>query len=242
MGEVQRNQPGCGQIAEYREGHLPPRDAWRVDPVKLRRFFAPTDDRGFVLPDATIEVVRDLIEEDYEWPIDSRVQQLRPDVHHFHWMARQYDPRFFQGRTVPIRFRESPNLKGVLPRQFHNLVHFATLPPLMPRYRDMEQHLDALYLARRLFDSAEKAVWAQSLFAMRGVQEDDEIARQIMTSAFDRQFRGYRAHIEQMLGSSSLKLLGVEDEKFHKRKPHEVKKVLRTVIGQRAVNYVTNFA
>ena len=156
-------------------------------------------------------------------------------------MARQYDPSNFQGRTVPLRFRESPNLKGVLPRQFHNLLHFVTLPPAMPKYKYMEQHLDALYLARRLLESAERAVEAQSLFTLRGLHENDEIARKIMASSFDRHFRGYKHTIEQMLGLSALEILRLDDPKLHKRQPHEIKKSLGKVVSLKAVNYVHDF-
>lgn len=112
--------------------HLPPADAWKVNPNTLRRFYAPTDDRGFVLPDATVEVVKNLFEDDYEWPVDPRYQQTQPDVHHFHWVARQYSSTVYGGRTIPNRFRELATVKGLVPRQFHNVIHTVTIPPLQP--------------------------------------------------------------------------------------------------------------
>lgn len=223
--------------------HLPPLDAWRVDPQAIRKFYAPTDDRGFVLPDATIEVVQSLFEEDYEWPIDPRVPSARPDVHHFHWMGRQYDAANFQGRTIPQRFRELPSVKGILPRQFHNVIHHVTLPPAMPKYRAMAEYVAAYSLARWAFESATEAVKLQSQFADSPLiqAEEDVLANEILISAFDRKFRGYRMHVEQLLGSEGLKSLCLEDPKFGRRKPHEVKKLLGKVIHLRSVDYVPMF-
>lgn len=50
--------------------HLPPLDAWKVNPDRIPRFHLPTDDRGFVLPRESIEVVLQLFEEDYEWQVE----------------------------------------------------------------------------------------------------------------------------------------------------------------------------
>lgn len=105
----------------------------------------------------------------------------------------------------------------------------------------MEQHLQALYLARRLFESAEKAMEAQAMFVLRGDKEDDEIAQQIMATRFDRHFRGYRNTIEQMLGSETLEVLKLDDPKFCKRKPHEITKSLGHLAKVKAINYVPTF-
>jgi hypothetical protein len=48
---------GCESLHDPRSVHLPPPDAWKVNLEKLEKFYAPTDDRGFVMPDATIEVM-----------------------------------------------------------------------------------------------------------------------------------------------------------------------------------------
>ena len=224
--------------------HLPPIDAWKIDPSKIRRFYAPTDDRGIVLPDATVEVVRELFEEDYVWPMSGTSQAEKPDIHHFHWMARQYSPEQFNGRTVPARFREIPTLKGVMPRQFHNVIHEVTLPPAMPKYIHMKQHLQAYHLAGQLFKSAEKTIDAHARFRVRRASrqyDDNEVADKILQNAFDRQFRGYRMSIEQLLGASGLHALQLNDPKFLRRKPHEMKRLLSNVAVSGAMNFVPSF-
>lgn len=218
--------------------HLPPRDAWKVNPDTLRRFYAPTDDRGFVMPEATVEVVKNLFEDDYIWPVDPRYQQTQPDIHHFHWLARAYSPNWFQQRTVPEKFRELPSVKGVLPRQFHNVIHEYTLPPQMPKYHAMEQHINAYQIARWLFYSAERATRAQSLFA---ADSRDEVANDILVTMFDRQFRGYRMNMERLIGAAGLETLHLDDPKFIKRKPHEIVKLLSKQVRFREPSYLPLF-
>lgn len=223
--------------------HLPPRDAWKVNPESVKKFYAPIDDRGFVLPDATVEVVRDLFEDEYEWPIDFSLQSTRPDIHHFHWYERLYSPKAFGGRKIPSRFRELASVKGVLPRQFHNVVHEVTLPPAMPRYRDMKRHVDAYESASYLLQSAERTVEAQSLFALRrhDASIDDDVALGILISAFERQFKGYQMNMEQLIGAAGLSSLRVNDPKFERRKPHEVARILGRVVRNREINYMPLF-
>ena len=223
--------------------HLPPHDAWKVNPDTLKKFYAPTDDRGFVLPDATVEEVRSLFEEDYEWPIDPHQQQTRPNVHHFHWIADRYRSHHYQGRSMPARFRELPSVKGVLPRQFHNVIHEVTLPPAMPKYKDMARHVSAYTIARWLLDSAERTVEAHAKFRTVDLIADpeDTIANEILISAFDRQFRGYRMNIERLMGAAGLEYLRLDDPKFHRRKPHEITERLATVVPLRERNYLADF-
>lgn len=223
--------------------HLPPRDAWKIDPEHVKKFYAPTDDRGFVLPDQTVEKVLDLFEDEYEWPIDLRHQAKRPNVHHFHWIARQYEPARYKGRTVPNQFRELPSVKGIVPRQFHNVIHNVTLPPQMPKYRDMERHIRAYRLARWTFDSATRAMEVQSRFIESDIIADsnDTIANEILITAFDRQFRGYRMNIERLIGASGLEILRLDDPKFSRRKPHEIHKKLGSVIRTREMDFTSLF-
>ncbi len=223
--------------------HLPPREAWKVNPDTFRKFFAPTDDRGFVIPDATVEVVKSLFLDDYEWPIDFSHQETRPDVHHFQWLARRYDPIEFSGRTIPYRFRELPSMKGVVPRQFHNVIHAVTIPPSVPKYRDMAQHIDAYSSANHLHRSAENTLESLALFALRKLQVDseDQVANDILISRFDRQFRGYQMNLERFLGLAGLEAFRLDDPKFSRRKPHEIAKLLAKVVRRREFNFVSEF-
>lgn len=217
--------------------HLPPRDAWKVNPDTLRRFYAPTDDRGFVMPTATVEVVKSLFEDDYEWPIDPQHQQTQPDIHHFHWLASSYSPDKFQQSTIPGKFRELPSVKGVLPRQFHNVIHDFTLPPQIPNYQDMEEHIQAYNIARWLFNSAEQTTRAQRFFA----DSHDDVADGILVTMFDRQFRGYRMNMERLIGAAGLETLRLDDPKFIKRKPHEVVRLLNQRVRFREPSYLSFF-
>lgn len=139
--------------------YLPPLDAWKVNPHTLKRFYAPVDDRGFVIPKATIERVLRLFEDDYPWPVDwskSAPQVLKPDDHHFHWTRGMY-ARSRWNSSVPDRFRELPTNRGIVPRQFHNVLHYVTLPPRVPYVEDMKHYLRSFEIAKQLFVSAERA-------------------------------------------------------------------------------------
>lgn len=223
--------------------HLPPLDAWKVNPKTLKRFYAPTDDRGFVLPDATVELVKDLFEDDYEWPIDRRYQQTQPDVHHFHWIAHQYTPIAYDGRTtsIPNRFRELPTVKGLMPRQFHNVIHKVTLPPKQPRLPHMARHVQAYDIARRLFTSAANTSTVQRQITSRLAADVDEVANTILVDRLRRQFEGYHKNMELLIGAAGLQALQVEDPKFKKRKPREIAQLLGRQVRFSEINYLPVF-
>lgn len=225
--------------------HLPPRDAWKVNPDTLRRFYAPTDDRGFVLPDATVEVVKSLFEDDYEWPIDRRRQETAPDIHHFHWIARQYTPVAYSSRytptTIPNKFRELPSVKGLVPRQFHNVIHKVTLPPRQPRHADMARHVEAYEIAKRLFTSAANASTVQRQITSRLDANIDEVAHEILVDRLRRQFEGYNKNMELLIGAAGLQLLALDDPKFKRRKPREVAQLLGRVVRIKEADYVPQF-
>lgn len=223
--------------------HLPPRDAWKVDPDNLEKFFAPIDDRGFVLPDATVERVLALFYDDYDWPINHSIQQMRPDLHHFHWYGRLYGSRYYQGRTIPHSFRELATLKGIVPRQFHNVIHKVTIVPNVPRYRDMERYVMAYELARRLLTSATNTTRAQELVSNSLIVADsgDMVANELLIERFDRQFRGYKTNLERLIGVAGLEQLRLDDEKFTKRRPQEIAKRLGVAASGNVINFVPLF-
>lgn len=102
----------CISMPEYiaQPTHVPPLEAWKVDPARIKKFYAPTDDRGFVLLDETVEEVKSFFHDDYIWPIDYRYKTTRPDEHHLHWIKRNYAPSNHNGNRVPMDFRElAPN-------------------------------------------------------------------------------------------------------------------------------------
>ena len=219
--------------------HLPPLDAWKVNPDKLTRFYAPTDDRGFVLPDATVETILELFHDDYQWPIDPKVQQLRPDIHHFHWYARLYQPDLHGGSLVAQKFRELPTNKGLMPRQFHNVIHEVTLPPNVPKQQHMKQYLGAYASARILLANAERLQKAHGEISDSLIIRDDgeTIADKFLIDQFARQFRGYQMNLENILENGSLRELRLDDPYLQKRAPAVVAKRL----GAAAVGNVRNF-
>lgn len=190
--------------------HLPPLDAWKVNPNKVKKFYAPTDDRGFVLPHATIEAVLDLFHEDYRWPVDwskAAPQVLRPDDHHFHWIAEWYERSHFKGKnsSVPRHFRELPSNRGIIPRQFHNVLHEVTLPPMMPKIGHMDHYLRSFAIARQLFDSAQKALMAESLFM--GTSEEYKLEEYL--KKYESHFKSYNKDTIKALGIRALDVIGV---------------------------------
>lgn len=193
--------------------HLPPRDAWLADPDKIEKFYVPTDDRGFVIPDAAVESVLELIDPSYRWPVDwarGAHPALRPDDHHFHWIKDKYKKRHFKNHgnlsSVPQKFRELPTLRGVLPRQFHNVVHDVTLPPLMPRLEDMKHYLESFAIARSLLG---KALDAKAI-SLRATEEMDDFEAELFKRKFDGVFKTYEKFVERAAGTRALRALGVE--------------------------------
>lgn len=215
--------------------HLPPPDAWKENPAKIQKFYAPVDDRGFVLPDQTIEKVQDLFRDDYVWPVDARFQQTKADIHHFHWIGRLYKPDRFQGRSLPSRFRELPTVKGIVPRQFHNVIHAVTLPPNVPKYRNMDRHYRAYKVASRLYRAALAASATRRNFAE---MSDDPLGTELLIRKFNGQFQNYQLAIETALSDKALGELGIEIKKLPKRPPNEVARLLGKVVIQSEINYI----
>lgn len=191
---------GCEILHDPSSVHLPPTDAWKVNPLTIKKFYAPTDDRGFVLPEPTIEMVQSFFHDDYEWPVDSHDPRFTPDLHHFQYDEADYQPEQFDGNTIPRSFRELATRKGILPRQFHNTLHFLTYKPLMPNMEHMDAHVRAFYLARRLFTAANGLMKAQHSFEQRkkdrqlqGKTEDELlVGHLILLEQFKAHFNGYQ--------------------------------------------------
>lgn len=222
--------------------HLPPRDAWLQDPDTVTKFFAPTDDRGFVMPDATIETVLELFEPDYIWPVDwqkDAPQIFRPDDHHFQWVADLYESWRFPGSPIsdlPRRFRNLPSNRGLLPRQFHNVIHAVTKPPQMPKIRKMEQHVRSYETAVALFRHAERAIMLESL--IDNATDNDRL--QTYVKQYDSVFEGYSENINRALGLDAFKLIGIEDE-FNIASPTELRERLGSCALMNIPNYTNQY-
>lgn len=191
---------------------LPPADAWRTDPSKLANFYVPTDDRGFVQPEATIETVLSYFEDDYRWPVDwsrDAPQILKPDDHHFHWIAARYKKQLFPGKhaSVPAKFRDLPTNRGIVPRQFHNVIHKYTLPPEVPRLDHMVHYLESFEIACQLFRSAERAMMISGLFD----QAEGENDLERYTRRYDEVFATYSKTVDRAIDTQALETIGEND-------------------------------
>lgn len=137
--------------------HLPPVEVAPIlesyDPKRARlaesELLEPIyDQNGIVDVDRTVDMVLQQVEPDYEWP------RQRMDVHHFQWERRAYHPNNWQGDKIPSMFRETPGVKGYVPRQFHNFVHAVTAEPALPEYEVMEQEVHKHKIQKSLFEAA----------------------------------------------------------------------------------------
>lgn len=245
---------------------LPPPEAWKrpdiwLDPERRaeNRFYLPVDDRQFVIPDASIELVLELFDPDYRWPVDPNHPETRPDIHHFYWEHERYKAANFGGNTIPMDFCELPSNKGKMPRMFHNVLHDITREPIMPLLADMKAHIRAYMLARQAFaevvKSARLAAEQQKNFPVRrkdvarnpgrlSGRREDVVGEEILASLFDRHFRDYRRRLEAILASSTLVAAEVAplfpevSQLPSKMKPHVAVKKIGRLSTFKAVNYM----
>lgn len=74
--------------------------------------------------------------------------------HHLMWPRNAYQnmsPR--SARDVATKFRGSPSLKLILPRQLHDYLHVVTEPPRVPDTDVMEQYNVEQFNVQRLYDT-----------------------------------------------------------------------------------------
>lgn len=240
--------------------HLPPPDAWKnpekwLDPDKREKFYAPTDDRGFVLPDATVEMVLNLFRDDYVWEYDPNDPRTSPDEHHFHSHREIYLPKYHNGSTVPSVFRDLAPNKGWMPRQFHNALHYATYHPEVPAsFEDMEDFIRDFMIAKqaftRLIKSAKLATSVQKKFNIRkkdvllhperlSGREDDQVNIEYLVSKFNLHFRNYKELLElvQTLPLETL-VAGQAEQIKPSLKPQRAIKLLGGKATLQHVNFV----
>ena len=200
------------QCAAELPSALPPLDAWKVNPCTLKKFYAPTDSRGFVKPEATIELILSLFDESYVWPASwskSAPHILRPDDHHFHWVSAGYSEQLFQGKYagIPAKFRDLPTNRGIIPRQFHNVIHKYTLPPKTPKQESMVRYFESFEIARQLFRNAERALLIYTLFDQ--TEEEAELERYV--KRYDEIFADFSKTRYKALGERALQIIGEPD-------------------------------
>lgn len=242
---------------------LPPPEAWKkpdkyIDlstglPIReVPRLVLPTDDREFVKPDESIELVLDyFFWSDYDWPYSQNDPETALDAHHFQHRKAAYHPDMFDGDMLPSKFREIPTLIGLFPRQFHNVFHDFTAEPKVPEYDAMSDYYQAYQLAVRAFSrlitSAKGVSTASRMFSLRSdsLQNDslspkdksDQIAQEMMRDLFNRHFTEYGRAIEEVTKlKEGVFPVPVPDEIMY-QKPHVVAKKRIGSFASRA--YVT---
>ncbi|OYX42956.1 hypothetical protein B7Y94_02730 [Candidatus Saccharibacteria bacterium 32-49-12] len=219
---------------------LPPSEAWKINPDKLKSFYVPTDDRGFVIAEAAIETVLSYFEDDYEWPVDwskAAPQILKPDDHHFHWVAARYKKSLFTGKhsSVPAKFRDLPTNRGIVPRQFHNVIHKYTLPPEVPNLSDMVHYLESFEIASQLFRSAERAMILSGLLNQAGCS--DEFER--YAKRYDEVFASYSKTASLALDTGALEVIGEDGVNIESLS--EVVQRLGSCALRNTPNYTTDY-
>lgn len=251
--------------AEYSR-RLPPPDAWkrpsrwidlstglpRSDASKL---VLPTDDRGFVKTDESVEYVLDyFFWPDYDWPYSSSDPETALDRHHFQHRAAAYLPVNFNGSTIPSKFREIPTRVGLMPRQLHNVFHDFTAEPVMPDFDAMLEYHQNYMLAyqafSKLINSAKNVASASRMFSRRyeainsgrliPKDESDTIAQEMMRDFFERHFEQYgRAVIEVMRFEGGDFIAPVPDKTLF-NKPHLVARRMGKLVTQNHINFIPN--
>ena len=163
---------------------------------------------------------------------------MRPDDHHFHWIAARYKKQLFPGpySSVPAEFRNLPTNRGILPRQFHNVLHKYTLPPEVPELEDMIRYLESFAIARRLFKSAKRLIRVQGL----SDQSDDEGDLKKINKRYDEVFNTYSRTKHRALGAQALSNIGERDVSVESS-PDEVVELLGSCALLRVPNYTHQY-
>lgn len=90
----------------------------------------------------------------------NKSSDLRPNDHHFYWPKENYEPYkfFWPLRSVPRQFRGLTTNRGLIPKQFHNVIHEISLPPNTPSKYHMRRYIKSYEIARSLFSHAKLAM------------------------------------------------------------------------------------
>lgn len=243
---------------------LPPPEAWkrpdkwidlstglaRSDGSKL---VLPTDDRGFVNIDESIEYVLDYyFWPDFTWEYSRDDQETALDRHHFQHRAAAYAPEAHGGNRIPYRFRENPTRIGLMPRQLHNVLHDFTAEPELPDIDAMKEFLDRYMLAHRAFSklihSAKNVTQASRSFSLRAEairngliipsEANDQIAQEILRDFFSRHFEQYGQAIEEVLRLEGSEFMVNEIDKTVLERPQLVMKKIGQLVTRGHINIV----
>lgn len=174
---------------------LPPEEFWAITPTEKEP--TPTDDRGFIIVDDLVTIVKRYIRPEYPWP------NIK-DIHHLYYYAAEYQQvEQDSGGVIPsLRFRELAINKLLVPRYFHNVLHIVTERAPMPDTEAMRYRIQAWECASNLFASVRSATKTQRMarrLAERAADvnsdEQKKVNDEYMNQQFLRHFRGVGRHL-----------------------------------------------
>lgn len=188
---------------------LPPRRFLvDIDTSRPKDFYhsieTPTDERGLVDIPELIKIVKGCVVSNYVWPEE-------PSVHHFYHPASNYPHVPDVGeRNNPSVFRNLPIHKGLVPRQFENILHWVVKEPSIPSAEVRQYRVDAWSVAKDLFKMARDTVqWEKKAERRRKLvasnpeilkeefSGEDIIGEEIMEEVFARNFRGLEYQLQR---------------------------------------------
>jgi hypothetical protein len=163
------------------------------------RLSTPTDERGLVDIPATINLVKGVAPRNYQWAPNL-------SVHHFYWPGADYEE---MGDTARA-FRELPIHKGLVLREWENLLHMVTAPSPMPDEDVMAYRVEAWRVAHDLFASVSQAVaWEKRTRRREALirrhpeilpaafNGEDRIGQEVLGDILDKHFQGAQQHLER---------------------------------------------
>lgn len=191
-----------------RSNSLPSREFCQIDLGNPEEYYhsldTPVDERGLIDIPQLIQVVKTCVNPNYTWP-----QEL--SVHHFYHPGSWYPYQPQDGEASnPHVFRNLPIHKGLMPRQFENLLHWVTREPPMPDKDVMRYRVEAWTVAKNLFRMARHTVqWekrarrrreliaAQPAIIKAEFNGQDIIGEEIIEEVLSRHFRGIEHQIKR---------------------------------------------
>lgn len=184
------------------EPSLPPRRFLvGIDTLKPKDYYhslrTPVDERGLVDIPATIALVKGLVVTEYVWP-------EKVNVHHFFHPERWYpDMKERSNQHNPRVFYNLPIHKGLVPQQFHNLLHWALKPSKPPHKEVRSYRVEAWKVAHNLYKMAQETMaWEEKAEQRRQMvaanptvlkpefNGEDIIGEEVIQEIFDRNFQG----------------------------------------------------
>ncbi|MFZ1301119.1 MAG: hypothetical protein WAQ27_00870 [Candidatus Microsaccharimonas sp.] len=155
---------------------VPPEELWLHNPRNDGFIPTPLDERGLVDKKKLISAVLATVDSSYDW------RSRFADVHHLQWPDRFYSSEVKPGDedAVPRLFRNLAINKVILPRIFHDRLHYVTEPPPVPDDEVMRYCIDAQRVAISLFRQV-----SQSKKTVRGRGQGEEELQELLIQQFD---------------------------------------------------------